>query len=115
MNLLNKCCNRFSSLIKFWSSEKILKIRSQIYILTKKVIILREIHVTMNSFVKFFSFLQPFQFEPDQKKAYGNDSHEKEAKHIDASAADLLHIRIENLYWCKCRHCKNEAREIDFL
>ena len=26
-----------------------------------------------------------------------------------------LHIRIGNLNWCKCRHCKNEAREIDCL
>ena len=25
-----------------------------------------------------------------------------EPKHIHASAADLLHIRIENLEWCKC-------------
>ena len=26
-----------------------------------------------------------------------------------------LHIRIGNLNWCKCRHCKNEAREMDCL
>ena len=32
-----------------------------------------------------------------------------------ASAANLLHIRIRNLDWRKCRHCKNEAREIDCL
>ena len=31
--------------------------------------------------------LQPFQFEPEQKKMCGNDSHEKETKHIHASAA----------------------------
>ena len=31
------------------------------------------------------------------------------------SVADLLHIGIENLNWCKCGHCKNEAREIDCL
>ena len=36
-----------------------------------------------------------------------------EPKHIHASAADLLHIRIGNLDRCKCGHCKNEAREID--
>ena len=30
-----------------------------------------------------------------------------------ALAADLLHIRIENLDWCKCGHCKTEVREID--
>ena len=44
-----------------------------------------------------------------------NESHEKKAEYIHASAADLLHIRIGNLDWCKCRHCKNEAREIDCL
>ena len=38
-----------------------------------------------------------------------------ETKHIHASVAVLLHIRIENLAWCKCRHCKNEAREMDSL
>ena len=44
-----------------------------------------------------------------------NESHEKKPKHINASAADLLHIRIGNLDWCKCGHCKNEAGEIDRL
>ena len=43
------------------------------------------------------------------------ESHEKETKHIDGSAADLLNIRIKNLDWCKCRHCKIKAREIDCL
>ena len=28
------------------------------------------------------TIFQPFQFEPEQKKACGNDSHEKETKHI---------------------------------
>ena len=32
-----------------------------------------------------------------------------------ASAVLLLHIRIGNLDWCKCRHCKNEGKEIDCL
>ena len=39
----------------------------------------------------------------------------KKTKHVHASAADLLHIRIGYIDWCKCRHCKNEAREIDCL
>ena len=39
----------------------------------------------------------------------------KKTKHIHASAADLLHIRIGNFDWCKCGHCKTEAREIDCL
>ena len=42
----------------------------------------------------------------------GNESHDKETTNIHASAADLLHIRKGNLYWCKC---KNEAKEIDCL
>ena len=47
------------------------------------------------------TILQPFQFEPEQKKTCGNESHEKETKHIHTSAANLLHIRIGNLDWCK--------------
>ena len=46
------------------------------------------------------TILQPFQFEPEQKKTCGNDSHEKETtetKHIHASATDLLHIKLGNL------------------
>ena len=39
----------------------------------------------------------------------------EKTKYIHASAADLLHIRKGNLDWCKCGHCKNEAREIDCL
>ena len=38
-----------------------------------------------------------------------------ETKHIQASAADLLDIRIGNLDWCKWRNRKNEAREIEDL
>ena len=61
--------------------------------------------------------LELFQFEPEQKKTGGNESHEKvttETKHYNASAADLLRfIRIGNLDWCKCRHEKNKARETD--
>ena len=50
------------------------------------------------------TILQPFLFEREQKKACGNERHDKEAQHIHASAAES-----------KCRHCKNEAREIDCL
>ena len=49
--------------LNFDSVKEILKIRCHIYILMKKAIILRKIHVKMKSF----------------------------AKHIHASAADLLH------------------------
>ena len=41
-----------------------------------------------------YTIFQPFQFEPEHKKTCGNESHEKEAKPIHASAADLLLIRI---------------------
>ena len=46
------------------------------------------------------TILQPFQFEPEQKKTCGNESHEKETtetKHIHASATNLLHIKLGNL------------------
>ena len=33
--------------------------------------------------------LQPFQSNPEQKKQCGNESHEKEIKHIHALTADL--------------------------
>ena len=36
-------------------------------------------------------------------------------KKLNISATGLLYIRIGNLEWCKCGHCKNEAREIDCL
>ena len=45
------------------------------------------------------TILPSFQFEPKQKKACGNESHETETKHIHASAANILHIRVENLDW----------------
>ena len=45
------------------------------------------------------TIIQPFQFESEQRKICGNESHEKETKQIYASAVDLLHIRIENLDW----------------
>ena len=61
------------------------------------------------------TILQPFPFGPEQKNTCGNESDEKETQYIHASVARLLHIRIENLDWCKCGHCKNEAREIHCL
>ena len=59
--------------------------------------------------------LQPFLFDSEQKNECGNARHDKETQHIPVSAANLLHIRIGNLDWYKCRHCKNEVREIDCL
>ena len=36
-----------------------------------------------------FTIFQPFQFAPEQKKMYGDESPEKETKHIYALAADF--------------------------
>ena len=47
----------------------------------------------------------------NSKKTCGNESQEKETKHIYASAADLLRIRIGNLNWRKCGHCKNKREK----
>ena len=54
------------------------------------------------------TFLQPFQFEPKDKKTRGNYIHEKETKHIHASAADLLRIRIRNLDSCNIAKMRGE-------
>ena len=71
----------------------ILKMRCHIYILMKKVIILRKIH---ENGVFRGTILQLFQFESEQKTR-GNESSEKETKHIHNLVADLLHVRIGNL------------------
>ena len=60
------------------------------------------------------NIFRPFHFESEQKKTCGNGSDEKGTKYIHPTAADLLHIRIGNLDWCKCRR-KNKAGEIDCL
>ena len=79
----------------------------------KKMIILRKTQKKMKTFAPpVFSRLC---LSPNRKKASGNERHDKATQHIHASAADLLHTRIGNLDWCKCRHCKNEAREVDCL
>ena len=58
---------------------------------------------------KYFrsTILQPFLFEPEQKKTGGNESHEKittETQHYNSSAFNLLRVRIGNLNWCKYGH-----------
>ena len=57
----------------------------------------------------WFTIPQPFLFDPEQKKTYGDESHEKERNIL----LHTIHIRIQNLQWCKCSHSKNEVREID--
>ena len=72
--------------------------RCQIYILMKQVIILSICEnmwqEKQNWKIQVFhsTILQPFQFEPELKKTCGNESQEKETKHIYTSAANLLHI-----------------------
>ena len=84
----------FQVSLKVDAMKEILKIRSQIYILMKKVIILRKIHLAMITFGP--EFFNHFSLSLN-KKTCGNDSHEKETKHIHVAPSDLLHIRIKNL------------------
>ena len=56
-----------------------------------------------------------WQWAWTEKKTCGDESHEKQNKHIYASASDLEHIRKGNLIWCKCGHSKSKAGEIDCL
>ena len=42
------------------------------------------------------AILQPFQFEPEQIKKCGNESHEGETKYIHAPAADLFMLTRKN-------------------
>ena len=86
----------FSSFIKFWSSERNTENG------TSDLYFNKERNYSKESISVF-------------KKTCGKEGHEKETKRIYASAGDLLHIRIGNLDWCKCGHCKNEAKEIDRL
>ena len=99
----------FSSFIKFFSSEK-----NNVRFIFHGESDYSEENTSDNEGLRSTIF-QPFQFESDQKKTCGNESHDKETKHIYSSAADLLHITIGNLNWCKCGPCKNEAREVDCL
>ena len=69
-----------------------------------------KIRMTMKSFAP--PFFNHFSLSL-KKRNCGNMSHQKETKPIHASAANLLHIRIENLVWCKCGRCKNEARDLE--
>ena len=135
----------FQVSLNFDPAKEILKIRCNIFILMKKVTILRKVQATINSFAS--PFFDHFSFSLNRKKCVvmkqsfavnafpeavvRRYSSKKEfltkqvffyrappvttsaTKHIYASAGDLLHTGIENIDWCKCRHCKNEAREID--
>ena len=58
----------------------------------RKAIILKKIQVTMKIFAP--RFFNHFSLTLNRKKTYGNESYEKEIKHIYASATDLLHTTI---------------------
>ena len=84
--------------LNFDPVNEILKIQCHFYISMKHVIILRKIHVTMNSFIPPFSTVE-------ENWRYSRFS----CRYIKYS------IRVGDLNWCKCRHCKNEAKEIECL
>ena len=84
---------------------------SDLYLM-KKVVILKNIQVTVKTFFPPFSTISVWA---RTENMCGNDNHEKETKQIYTLGAYLLHIRIGNLNWCISRHCKNEAREIDCI
>ena len=84
--------------------------QKRVYLKTK-VIILKKIQVTMKTFIP--PFFNRFSLRMNRKQRVR--AVRKKIKSVYASAANLLHIGIENLNCCKGGHCKNEAREIDCL
>ena len=97
----------FQVSLNFDPVRVILKIRCLIYILMKKVIILRKIHVAIKSFAPPFS--NHFSLSLNGKK---RESHEKNVFTLQLPIHYILY-QNKNIDWCKCGHCKNEAREID--
>ena len=83
--------------------------------LMNKVVILKKIQVAMKTFVP--PFFDHFSLSLSRKKrvVMMRAMRKKLNIAIYASATDLLHIRIGNLNWYKCGHCKNEARETDCI
>ena len=69
----------FQVLLNFDPVNEVLKIRSPIYINGESGY--SEENTSDNEGFRSTIF-QPFQFEPEQKKRCGNESHEKETKHI---------------------------------
>ena len=58
------------------------------------------------------TILQPFQFEPEQKIRVVMRAIRKKLNIFMLHDVNLLLIRIRNVDWCKCGHCKNETRGI---
>ena len=70
------CYDRFSSFIKFWSSERNTENTTSDLYFNEESDYSEENKSNNENF--WFSILQPFQFEPEQKKTCNNESHEKE-------------------------------------
>ena len=68
-----------------------LKIRCRVYILMKKVMILRKIKVVMKTVTP--PLPNHFSLSLNRKKMYVSENHARETKHIHASADNLLHTR----------------------
>ena len=60
-------------------------------------------------------FFNHFSFSMNKEETFGNESYEKETKHIHTPAESLLDIRIGNLDWCKCGRYENKAIETDYF
>ena len=73
----------------------------------KKVIILNKIQMTMNTFAP--SFFNHFSLSLNRKRRVVIRAMRKKLNIFTLQ----LPIRLGNLIWCKCKYCKNEAREID--
>ena len=79
----------------------------------KKAIILMKTQGAMKTFAP--PFFSHFNSSLNRKKPVVMRAMREKPYVIHASAADLLHIRIENLDWCKFGHWKKEARVTDCL
>ena len=109
VNLPNKCYDRFPSFLESWSTERNTENTMSDLYLMEKVVILKKRQTTIKTFPP--PFFNHFSLNLNRIKTCGNESHEKETKIIYALATNLLHIKIGNVNWCKCAHCKNERKK----
>ena len=96
MNLLNRCYDGFPSLIKIWFSERNAEnMMSDLYFNEENDYSEKN---TSDNEDFCFTILQQFPSEPEQKKMYCNESHEKETKPINTLAVNFLLIRIRHIH-----------------
>ena len=95
--------------IKFWSSERNTENTTSDLYFNEENDYSEE--NTYDNEIFRFSILQPFQFEAERKNTCDNETHEKEAKHIHALAANLLYMRIGNPDWCKSGIAKTKREK----